>query len=169
MLRGSIPADVVFVGEAPGDSEDSLGQPFVGPAGQLLDQAVISAFGSSPTGYALGEPYPLRLAWINLVGCLPRGTPASPRETREPNREEINACSPRLDRLFSLLRPKIIFATGKLSEKQAKLGQWDVFARIIPIVHPAAILRMDVSQQGLAYQRVTVQLADAFASLLQPQ
>ena len=62
LARGKVPCDVLFVGEAPGESEDTIGKPFVGPAGKLLDYII---------GRAL-QGTELRAAFTNLVCCIPR-------------------------------------------------------------------------------------------------
>src|SRR3954471_2435855 len=61
LARGQVPCDVLFVGEAPGASEDALAQPFCGPAGHLLDQIVERAL-----------PPIVSYAMTNLVCCFPR-------------------------------------------------------------------------------------------------
>ena len=64
LYRGQVPCDILLIGEAPGPSENVLGEPFAGPAGHLLDQIV----GQS----GLGK---FRLCFTNLVGCIPLEAP----------------------------------------------------------------------------------------------
>jgi len=106
LARGTLPAAVLFVGEAPGSSEDTLGLPFVGPAGQLLDQIIERAL---PTGtsYAL----------TNLVACYPRE--AKSRGDNEPERGEILECRPRLIEFVNIARPKLIVLVGNLTDHYA--------------------------------------------------
>lgn len=158
MAKGSIPADVVMVGEAPGESEDVIGVPFVGPAGKLLGRIVDKA--------KVDGGYPsVRIAWTNLVGCVPKDDETK-RKRGEPLPGEIEACRPRLERLLDLCKPDLIVCVGQLAEKQAKIHNWEARAKIVSIVHPAAILRADITQQGLMVQRCCVQLADAFNDLI---
>src|SRR5207244_4450732 len=105
LARGQVPCDVVFVGEAPGASEDVLGQPFVGPAGRLLDQIIERAL---PAG--------ARFALTNLVACFPREAKA--RGENMPEVKEILACRPRLLEFIDLCRPKLVVRVGR------EAGDW---------------------------------------------
>jgi len=147
--RGTIPCRVLFVGESPGDSEDVLGRPFVGPAGRLLDYVVEQS---------LGDKYPV--AMINLVGCIPRD---ESNAKGEPPKEAIVSCRPRLQRIMELCDPSLIVAVGLLSLKHAPKMD-DVMT--VSITHPAAILRMDVSQQALAIKRCVITVESAAALYL---
>lgn len=151
IARGSVPCDVLFVGEAPGVSENVLGRPFVGPAGRLLDEMIASA-----------SPQSLKLAFTNLVGCIP----LDDKKTSEPSKESIKACAPRLLELTRMAKPKLIVLVGKLSVKYVSVPKG---CHKVEIIHPAAILRADISQQGLAIQRCVVALADAFTSISEPE
>jgi len=166
LLRGKIPADVLFLGEAPGASEDVLGQPFIGPAGKLLDSIVQEAMEQSKT---------VRVAFTNLVACIPIGDEGS--KTQEPSKESIKACADRLKEAVHLVKPKGIVCVGKLAKKHV-IGQADFsyrkdyglswipshdFLRFTEIVHPAAILRSEVSQT-IMVQRCVATLAEFFST-----
>lgn len=185
LCRGSIPCDVLFIGEAPGASEDILGQPFVGPAGKLLDGIIQEAFGDSelcsiclkggirdtltktPSGLVCqnghGEPPTtrLRLAFTNLVGCIP----AKDEETGkigEPDKAQIKQCQPRLVEFIDLAKPRMIVTVGALALKHMPpLDMKRGIAKISSIVHPAAILRAVPAQQGMMRRRAVVVLATA--------
>ena len=144
LLRGRIPCNVLFVGEAPGAGEDATGRPFIGPAGRLLDRIIEESL-EGKYSYAL----------TNLVGCIPIGEEGS--KTAEPPVEAIVKCAPRLIEITKMCRPSLVVLVGKLSEKHFPLSGY----RTTCIIHPAAILRMDVSQQGLAIQRTIVQIRNA--------
>jgi uracil-DNA glycosylase family 4 len=128
-------ADWLFVGEGPGAEEDLRGEPFVGPAGQLLD-AMLAAI-------ALKRGENVYIA--NAVKCRPPGN-------RTPAPEEIAACRPYLERQIALLQPKLIVLLGKAAA-QAVLGSDEPLARLrgrdfgyrgIPVLvtyHPAYYLR----------------------------
>jgi uracil-DNA glycosylase family 4 len=93
-------ADWLFVGEGPGRSEDAKGEPFVGPAGKLLDNMLFSV------GLRRGEN-----AYIaNTVKCRPIGQDG---RDRPPALDEAAACRPYLERQIDLIKPKIIVALGK--------------------------------------------------------
>jgi DNA polymerase len=139
---------VLFIGEAPGASEDVLGQPFVGPAGHLLDYILAQA-GVTRLHYAL----------TNLVACIPLegGSKAA-----QPSKECILACRPRLQEFYRLCQPKLVVYVGDWAAKHPLLeGGY----KAIRIIHPAAILRMNVAQQGLAIQRTIISLGDATEGL----
>lgn len=166
LARGTIPCDVLFIGEAPGASEDVVGQPFVGPAGRLLDFVIRSARASVPDCKA-------SWAMTNLVSCIPLGTDGN--KTAEPEEAHIRACSDRLNEFVRLCNPKAIVLVGVLAKKhivgQMQFGQLSIgvngipFIRFTDILHPAFILRNDISQQGLLVQRCVVAVADVLSEI----
>lgn len=145
LARGQVPCDVLFVGEAPGASEDVLGKPFVGPAGQLLDRIVLQARGGSQ----------VRIAFTNLISCIPLGEDGN--KTAEPSLEAINACRPRLDQFVTLCKPKAVVLVGKLAAKH--FPDQHLYLTTV-ITHPAAILRADIANRGLMIQNCIVAIND---------
>ena len=145
LARGQIPCDVLFVGEAPGASEDVLGLPFQGPAGKLLDQIIERAL-------PIGTTY----AMTNLVACFPRE--AKERGDNEPEVSEIKACRPRLEEFIRLAQPKLIMRVGVLAQDHCQHDVWGKIqgAQVEDIVHPAAILRMPLVQKRMATDKVIV-------------
>lgn len=131
---GNPAADIVLVGEAPGATEDSLGEPFVGEAGQLLDKILASIQLKRENVYI-----------CNIVKCRP---PAN----RDPSPEEINKCSPFLLKQISLIKPAFILCLGRhaaqtllnttqaLSVLRGKVHTWQDVSLIVTY-HPAALLR----------------------------
>lgn len=179
--RGKVPCDVLLVGEAPGESEDALGQPMVGPAGQLLDRIVADALDQSGGGAVStadgGDQ--LRVAFYNLVGCFP--AEAKHEGTNEPPKEAIKACSPKLVEFMWLAQPRLVVCVGALAKKHVanesmfwgpgNRCEWlpdGIALEFKDIIHPAAILRANIAQRDLLVQRCTVVLANAFESLLIP-
>jgi uracil-DNA glycosylase len=139
---GAERADVMIVGEAPGEQEDLRGEPFVGPAGQLLDN-MLRAIGHSR---APSEGSPLRPVFIaNTLKCRP------PRN-RNPDAQELARCLPFLYRQIELVQPRLLLASGKFAI-QALLDTPEAVGRLrgrvhqfrgIPVVvtyHPAYLLR----------------------------
>jgi DNA polymerase len=143
---GNADADLMFVGEAPGAQEDLQGLPFVGRAGQLLDQLL--------------EEVGLRRSDVfitNIVCCRPPGN-------RDPQPEEIEACKPYLYRKIELIEPRVIctlgnFATKLLTRSSRGImsvrgkpqvhelgGRW---VRVYPLCHPAAGLRTPATLEAL--------------------
>jgi len=153
LVRGRLPCDTLFVGEAPGESEDVLGSPFRGPAGHLLDLIIERALEGS-------EARP-RIALTNLVACIPRD---GADKAAEPPPKAIRACADRLNELVQIADPKIIIGVGKLAENWLPklLSPTYVDCHTVNIVHPAAILRAPVVSRGLLAQRCEVVLASAF-------
>ena len=96
---GNPEADLMFVGEGPGADEDSQGEPFVGRAGQLLNN-MIKAMGLRREDVYIA----------NVVKCRPPGN-------RTPERDECDTCSPFLMRQIAVIKPKVIVALGAVSAK----------------------------------------------------
>ncbi|HEX2531827.1 MAG TPA: uracil-DNA glycosylase [Burkholderiaceae bacterium] len=97
---GDEKAEWLFVGEGPGRNEDLQGEPFVGPAGKLLDNMLL----------AMGLKRGVNTYIANIVKCRP--TDANGRD-RPPSPEEAAACMPYLERQIALIRPAVIVALGK--------------------------------------------------------
>ena len=141
---GPCPSPVVFIGEGPGQQEDLRGEPFVGPAGQLLDDMLsIIDLGRHNCYIA------------NIVKCRPP-------HNRDPLNVEQDACIGWLRRQTALLRPKIIVCLGRIAAKAiikedfritSEHGQW--FTRsgvqMTAIYHPAALLR-DVGKRPETFE-----------------
>jgi DNA polymerase len=133
-------AHLMIVGEAPGEQEDLRGEPFVGPAGQLLDRML------QALGLTRGENEAARQVFIaNTLKCRP------PRN-RNPTPDELAACQPFLQRQVALVQPRVILAMGRfavqsLLASDAPIGRLrgQVHAwRGVPLVvtyHPAYLLR----------------------------
>lgn len=161
LLRGKIPCDILFIGEAPGPGENVIGQPFVGPAGHLLDSIIEQSI------YKHNQNW--RVSFTNLVGCIPLGD--DNKKFTEPPKESILACQPRLIEIVKICNPQMIVRTGKLSTKH--VAGWEMFGiepvisnQMVDIIHPAAILRADVSQRGLLTQQAIITLTEAVNELV---
>lgn len=159
LAKGKIPADVVFIGEAPGASEDVIGLPFVGPAGKLLQKIAENVVEQHEDFQGL------RFAWTNLIACIPKETKGGPK-VHAPPKDAIQKCYPRLQEFVDLCKPSALVAVGKMAEKSVQT--LFIEHKAISVTHPAAILREDRSMQDLSIQRVSVQLADLFDSLVPP-
>jgi DNA polymerase len=131
---GDPDADVVFVGEAPGEEEDKQGEPFVGRSGQLLTK-ILEAI-----GYARDEVF-----ICNILKCRPPNN-------RDPQPAEVAACEPHLKAQLAILRPRVICCLGRVAAQTllgttASLGKLRAavhFYAGIPVMatyHPAALLR----------------------------
>lgn len=154
LAKGKIPCDVLFVGEAPGQSEDIHGMPFVGPAGHMLDDQIAEALVNA------GNPE-LRLAFTNLVCCIPK---EGGQKTGEPPKESIEACEPRLIEFIQLCKPRLIVCVGDLAEKYA-YDNWEHESTMVSVTHPAAILRAEYVRKALMFQKVVVTLENEFRDL----
>ena len=149
--EGTTDAELVFVGEQPGDEEDKTGRPFVGPAGRLLDQALDEAGIDRKLAYVTNV--------VKHFKWQPRG---KRRIHQKPNAAEIAACRPWLDAELALLKPKVLVCLGATAA-QALLGRQfrvskdrgvPVESELAPVVmatvHPSAILRSDDRERELA-------------------
>lgn len=149
LFKGQLPCDVLFIGEAPGASEDVIGRPFVGPAGKVLDRMIEQ---SIPDG--------IRYGVTNLIACIPRDEHGD--KVVEPPDWAIRRCRARLQEVFEMARPDLYVLVGKHAAKYVELPTGAFY---VEVIHPAAILRMDVSQQGLAFQRNVITITDAIEEM----
>lgn len=123
----STTCDVLFVGEGPGEAEDALGRPFIGPAGRVLRQAIEEAVrGDLTAGFA------------NLLACRPI---AEGGGNRAPSYDEIMNCGPRLERLVDIVAPKLVVLCGQIPSDNIRLAIPNDFAQYRCIRHPSYILR----------------------------
>ncbi len=131
---GNPRAELVFVGEGPGEQEDLQGVPFVGPAGELLTKMI------QAMGFTRDQVY-----ICNVVKCRPPGN-------RNPEPDEIAACEPFLRAQLVALQPKVIVALGKFAAQTllrdstpiTRLrGNWREYqgVKLMPTFHPAYLLR----------------------------
>ncbi|MDP6050686.1 MAG: uracil-DNA glycosylase [SAR202 cluster bacterium] len=131
--EGSLNADIVFIGEGPGFYEDQQGRPFVGAAGQLLENLLESIGLNREDVYI-----------TNMVKCRPPNN-------RDPLPSEIDACRPYLDRQLEIINPKVIVTLGRysfakffpgvpISKGRGVPQKWNNLL-IYPVYHPAAALR----------------------------
>ena len=136
-------AEVMCIGEGPGEQEDKQGEPFVGPAGKLLDEMLEMIDLNRNKVYI-----------ANVVKCRPPGN-------RDPQAEEQAACRHWLDKQIELINPKIIVCLGRIAAKAMidpdfritkEHGQWyDVDnRRMMATYHPSALLR-DVGKRPEAF------------------
>lgn len=131
---GDPSADLVFVGEAPGEAEDHQGEPFVGPSGHLLTR-IIEAMGLRREQVYI----------LNIVKCRPP-------KNRDPYPDELAACRPILQTQLDCLQPRVICTLGKFAS-QALLQTDEAISRlrgrfhtlgeipVMPTYHPAYLLR----------------------------
>jgi uracil-DNA glycosylase family 4 len=170
--RGTVPCDVLFIGEAPGQSEDTLGRSFVGPAGKLLDNIIECSLGvENSVRRSNGHPE-LTHALTNVVGCMPRGNAGN--KAGEPDLDQIECCIPRLEAFVEVCRPRLVVCVGKISKEWLEPGikgnvKYDAHdprnVRRVVIDHPAFILRSNVANQGLLRQRAIVTIGTAVEEL----
>ena len=127
-------AEVLFVGEAPGEREDALGEPFVGKAGQLLDD-MLAMIGLDRS----------RIYITNSIKCRPP-------QNRDPLNTEKDACAPFLQRQLELMHPKIIVCLGRISAMEMIKPDFKITQEhgqffekngvlMTALYHPAALLR----------------------------
>lgn len=157
--EGPLGTPVMMVGEQPGDEEDKQGHPFVGPAGRLLDKALVDA------GIDRSSVY-----MTNAVKHF-KWKPAGKRRLHQkPNASEIGACKPWLWSEIEVVTPRIIVCLGATAA-QALMGnefrvtkmrgQWYEFEdgqKIIATIHPSAILRTPDIDRETEYRRFVADL-----------
>jgi uracil-DNA glycosylase family protein len=140
--EGARHAEVMFVGEQPGDKEDLAGTPFVGPAGQLLDRALEEA------GIDRSQTYV-----TNAVKHFKWQARGKRRIHQKPSWSESKACRPWLEAELELVQPMVVVALGataaqsllgrdfRLTKHRGELLESDIAEHVTATVHPSAILR----------------------------
>ena len=140
--EGKRSAEVMFVGEQPGDQEDLAGRPFVGPAGRLLDEALVDAGIDRTAVYV-----------TNVVKHFKWQGRGKRRIHQKPNWSEIAACRPWLDAELAVVGPRVLVCLGATAA-QALLGRQfrvtrergrpvesDLAEHVLATIHPSSILR----------------------------
>jgi len=120
-----LPCEVLFVGEAPGKSEDAIGFPFVGASGSLLD--------------LLLEGCTFEYAITNVVCCRPTNGPGL--DNRTPRESEVFACEINFLRLSELAMPKYVVALGRTAEEVVRAYTFPLNPEKRYLCHPAYMLR----------------------------
>jgi len=123
--RGSIPADILFIGEAPGKSENITGEAFTGRSGKLLNQLIKDAAPEMKLSYYI----------TNIIFCRPCDEKQG--DTRQPTSEEVLACYPNLFKKIQEVQPKQIVFIGKVSQECYRKE----FPDAVAIQHPAFLLK----------------------------
>ena len=140
--EGPSKADVMLVGEQPGDAEDLAGHPFVGPAGKLLDRALVEA------------GIDRRLVYVTNVVKHFKWEPRGKRRIHQkPNSAEIAACRPWLETEIAIVKPRVLVCLGataaqallgrafKVSQQRGTFVPSPLAPRVTATVHPSSILR----------------------------
>jgi len=151
--EGTSKAEVMFVGEQPGDQEDLQGKPFVGPAGKLLDKALEEA------GIDRRQVYV-----TNVVKHFKWQARGKRRIHQKPNWSEIAACRPWLDAELEVVEPRVLVCLGataaqallgrdfRVSQQRGRPVESDLAEHVLATVHPSSILRADEDRRELEYR-----------------
>ena len=163
-------AQIMLVGEQPGDKEDLAGRPFLGPAGQMLDRALDEA------GIHRSKVYVTNA--VKHFKFVPRG---KIRLHQKPNTSEIKACRPWYERERAAIKPALVVAMGAtaahsvfgkvtpVNQSRGRLIDLDDGTRALVTVHPSYLLRLpDAEARALEYQRFVDDLKIAAALLRNP-
>ena len=157
--EGLAAARAIFVGEQPGDSEDKIGRPFVGPAGKLLDRALEEA------------GIDRKLVYVTNVVKHFKWTARGKRRLHEkPNAREIAACRPWLEAELAVVHPEVLVCLGATAA-QALLGRQfrvtrdrgkpvdsDLAEHVLATVHPSSILRGEPAGREQEYAALVADL-----------
>jgi DNA polymerase len=167
--EGPAGADLVLVGEQPGDKEDLAGEPFVGPAGRLLDDALAQA------GIDRSRAYVTNV--VKHFKWEPRG---KQRIHKKPNAAEQAACRPWVEAELDLLKPEVLVCLGataaqsllgkgfKVTERRGEWVDSPLAPHVLATVHPSSILRGDPDSRRSALDAFVADLTVA-ASALRPR
>jgi len=141
---GSSSAEVMFVGEQPGDQEDLSGKPFVGPAGRLLDRAMAEA------GIDRSQAYV-----TNIVKHFKWRAHGKRRLHQKPNWAEVTACKPWLEAELAAVEPRVLVCLGataaqgllgrqfRVTQRRGEPIESQLAPNVLATIHPSAILRSD--------------------------
>jgi uracil-DNA glycosylase family protein len=145
--EGARSAEIVFVGEQPGDKEDLAGRPFVGPAGRVLDEALEAA------------GIDRKLAYVtNAVKHFKWQARGKRRIHQKPNWAELAACRPWLDAELEAVQPKVLVALGataaqalfghqfRVTKQRGVPVESDLALHVVATVHPSSILRQETDE-----------------------
>ena len=139
---GPLDAQIMLVGEQPGDKEDRLGEPFVGPAGQLLDRALAAAGIDRSTTYV-----------TNVVKHFSWEERGSWRIHKKPKPHQVQACRPWLDAEIAAIRPRVLVCLGataaqallgrafRVSQQRGRFVPSSLAPYVLATVHPSSLLR----------------------------
>jgi uracil-DNA glycosylase len=152
--EGSDDADVMFVGEQPGDQEDKVGRPFVGPAGRLFDDALEEA------GIDRSRTYV-----TNAVKHFKWQARGKRRIHQKPNWTEMTACRPWLESELAVVQPQVLVLLGataaqsllgrqfRVTQNRRTLIESPLAKAVTATVHPSSILRGDPEQREAEFSR----------------
>lgn len=160
--RGSRDASLMLIGEQPGDAEDRQGEPFVGPAGRLLDQALARA------GISRDEAYLTNA--VKHFRWKPDARGGRRRIHERPDAGQVRACRPWLDAELARLSARVVVTLGatagqalfgssfRVTERRGTAISWAIPAPgagprevyVVPTIHPSAVLRADDRDAALA-------------------
>ena len=156
---GPAKAEIVMVGEQPGDQEDRQGKPFVGPAGRILSQGLEEA------GIDRTQVFVTNV--VKHFKFQPRG---KRRIHKRPSAEEVRACRPWLDAELHAVKPKALIALGataaqdlfgrsfRVTKQRGEPLDFDFAPLVMATIHPSAILRADDDQREEEYRRFVADL-----------
>jgi uracil-DNA glycosylase len=152
--EGSEDADVMFVGEQPGDYEDRAGKPFVGPAGRILDEALVEAGIDRTKTYV-----------TNAVKHFKWQARGKRRIHQKPNAAEMAACRPWLEAELAVVQPRVLVLLGataaqsllgrqfRVTQHRGELIESDLAEAVTATVHPSSILRGDPEEREANFAR----------------
>jgi uracil-DNA glycosylase family protein len=165
--EGPVGACLLMVGEQPGDQEDRQGRPFVGPAGQLLDWALVKA------GIDRTETYVTNA--VKHFKWVPRG---KRRIHSKPSSLEIKACRPWLDEELRLIKPEVILCLGataaqallgasfRVTRERGRFVPSNLAPHVMATVHPSSLLRIEDDDERKAAIREFVRELRQIAEVL---
>jgi uracil-DNA glycosylase family protein len=164
---GRTRADVMLVGEQPGDQEDRAGEPFVGPAGRLLDRALDEAGIDRDDAYVTNAVKHFK--W--------RAGRGKRRLHQKPDAAEVRACRPWLEAELAVVKPKLLVLMGataaqsllgpsfRVTRERGRLLESDLAPLVTATVHPSAILRADPDERDDAMAALVDDLRGAARAL----
>jgi uracil-DNA glycosylase family protein len=167
--EGPQDAQMMLVGEQPGDKEDLAGKPFVGPAGQILDRALEEAGVNRKKVYVTNAVKHFKFVLRGKIRL---------HQKQKPNTSEIKACRPWYERELATIKPDLVVAMGAtaaqcvfgkitpINKNRGRLIDLDDGIKALVTVHPSYLLRLpDADAKAREYQRFVSDLKIAAAAL----
>ena len=158
--EGAAQAEVMFVGEQPGDQEDKAGRPFVGPAGRVFDEALVAAGIDRSATYV-----------TNAVKHFKWQARGKRRIHQKPNSAEMTACRPWLAAELAVVKPRVLVLLGataaqsllgrefRVTQHRGELLDSELAELVTATVHPSSILRGEPAERDAAFAAFVADLS----------
>lgn len=162
LVRGCLPASILFMGEGPGAAEDAGGWPFIGPAGAQWDAIYQEALANLLEDDGL-DGSEVRVALANIVGCRPVDDLGN---NRAPSKKEAVACRPRVLELLEMAQPKVLVLMGRPARTYFPQEDLPEGVQVLETLHPSAVLQAEGADRDLRFRKMVSAFTRGFRKAL---